>query len=201
MHEARMNLLVPSISTVLERNSYRPLPPEAEALCVRAGAPPRLLAHLILVHDVALALVEKLGQAFPDLPLNRELILFGAATHDLGKTLHSEELIKSGSLHESSGIDLLKKLGVSEERARFSSTHRTWKDHAPPQIEDLLVALADKCWKGKRVEALEEMIVACLSNASGVEPWQCYSMLDEIVQNVAAEADARLSWQMSFPVE
>ena len=190
-----------SNSSVLAQNPYRPLPHEAEALCVRVGAPPRLVAHLILVHDVACALVEKIAQAFPDVHLNGEFILFGAATHDLGKTVHPEELTKSGSLHESSGKDLLRSLGVSDARARFTFTHGNWKELDPPQIEDLLVALADKCWKGKRVEALEEMIVACISNASGIEPWQCYSKLDEIVQDVAADADARLAWQMSFPVE
>jgi hypothetical protein len=63
------------------------------------------------------------------------------------------------------------------------------------------VALADKCWKGKRVEALEETIVAWISKASGTEPWECYSKLDEIVQSITSNADARSAWQMSFPVE
>ncbi|MGA9670390.1 MAG: HD domain-containing protein, partial [Terracidiphilus sp.] len=73
------------------------------------------MAHLILVHDAAATLVEKIAQAFPNLQLDRDLILFGAATHDLGKTTVREELSRSGKQHQSLGVDLLKSLGVSEE--------------------------------------------------------------------------------------
>jgi hypothetical protein len=200
MSRRRALQLTASVPNVLAQNPYRPLPQEAETLCARVDAPPRLVAHLILVHDVAFTLVERIAEEFPDLRVGRELILFGAAAHDLGKAIIREELIKPGSLHEARGVCLLESLGVPKEQARFAFTHGNWKDLDSLQIEDLLVALADKCWKGKRVDDLETTIVALLSKESGQEIWQCYSILDEIVQELATNADSRLAWQMSFPV-
>ena len=180
---------------------YRPLPPEAEALCEQAGASPRLVAHLVLVHDVAATLVERLTTAFPDLPLDRNAILFGSATHDIGKTQFPMELSQPGQQHEAAGVEILMSYGVPEARARFATTHANWQELNPPQIEDLLVALADKCWKGKRVDELESVVVSLIADQSKLEAWECYSMVDEILQELASDADERLSWQMSFPVK
>ena len=180
---------------------YRPLPAEAARLCEQTGAPPRLVAHLILVHDVACSLVEKLTTAFPDLHMDREAILFGAATHDLGKAQFQEELSQPGRCHEAAGVALLIGYGVPEAIARFAFTHANWQELNPPQIEDLLVALADKCWKGKRVDELESMVVALIADQSKLEIWECYSRVDEILQELASDADERLSWQMSFPAK
>ncbi len=196
-----MNQLVVSNSSPLSQNRYKPLPHQAVDLCERTGAPPRLLAHLILVHDFAVTLVEKIAQAFPNVHLDRDSVLFGAATHDLGKTIVREELSKSGKLHQSRGFELLKSLGVPEEHARFAFTHGNWRDLNPPKIEDLLVALADKCWKSKRIDELESLTVELLSKESGKESWECHATLDEILLELSAGADEKLAWQMSFPAE
>ena len=66
----------------------RPLPNEAKKLCDLLAAPPLLVAHLTLVHDGAADLLDSLGKEFPLLEVHREAVLFGAATHDLGKVLH-----------------------------------------------------------------------------------------------------------------
>ena len=66
--------------------------------------------------------------------------------------------------------------------------------------EDLLVALADNCWKGRRPGPLEEKIVETIQLASGREKWQVFSALDEILQQLTADAEARLAWQAEFPV-
>ena len=50
--------------------------------------------------------------AFPALRLDSESILFGAATHDIGKVLHPEELRQPGREHESAGASLLAQYGV-----------------------------------------------------------------------------------------
>ena len=186
---------------VLSQSPNKPLPQEALALIDRLDVPPRLLAHLILVHDCASELIERVARAFPNVQMNRTAILFGAATHDLGKTIVREELSRSGNLHQARGFELLKELGAPAEKARFALTHGQWRNLDSPQIEDLLVALADKCWKAKRVEDLEAKLVELLSKESGQEPWQCHSTLDEILQELAAEADKKLAWQLSFPVE
>jgi len=98
---------------------------------------------LRLVHDVACELVEWLEQRYPALPLDREAVLFGAATHDVGKAAHVRELSGPGSAHEEAGRELLEAHGTAPELARFAATHASW---ALPDIglEDLLVSVADK---------------------------------------------------------
>ena len=103
-----------------DRRAYdpRPLPPAALAVCDALGAPPRLVAHLRLVHDCAAELVEAIHQEFPRLRFDPDAVLFGAATHDIGKTLHPQELIGPGAEHEAAGPGLLERLGVPPALAR-----------------------------------------------------------------------------------
>jgi len=61
----------------------RELPVEAARLLDVLHAPPRLAAHLRLVHDVAAALTVALERRYPDLAFDRVAVLFGAATHDI----------------------------------------------------------------------------------------------------------------------
>jgi putative nucleotidyltransferase with HDIG domain len=179
---------------------YAPLPDKALELCRMTGAPPRLVAHLTLVHDAARRLVNGVHAVFPALKFDEEAIYFGAATHDLGKTIHSVELSESGMLHESRGVELLRELGVPEDLARFAYTHNNWTGSVSVKIEDLLVALADKCWKGKRVTDLETLATETLAELTGIPQWHCYAVLDDLLQDLASDADARLEWQRSFPL-
>ena len=179
---------------------YRSLPPEATLICDRLSAAPRLVAHLVLVHDTACSLIERIEAAFPSAQFDVESICFGAATHDIGKTAHPQELTKSGEKHERAGVEILEALGVPKERARFAYTHANWNGPEQIKMEDLLVALADKCWKGKRDDELEGLMVDVLSAASGTPKWDCYAKLDEILQSIALDADARLAWQQRFGV-
>jgi hypothetical protein len=153
---------------------------------------------LILVHDVAATLVERLTAAFPEFTFRSEEVLFGASIHDFGKVVEPSELIRSGTQHERRGIELLRSMGISAERARFAYTHGNWDNVPNVNFEDLLVALADKCWKGKRVDKLESRITALLSAASNKPEWACYAKLDEIVGEVTKDADTRLAWQQAF---
>jgi hypothetical protein len=182
----------------LVNSAYRPLPPETIGLLRQVAAPPRLVAHLILVHDVAATLVERLTAAFPAVPFRREEVLFGASIHDFGKVSERSELIRSGTKHEQRGIELLRSMGISGERARFAYTHGNWDTVPSSNLEDLLVALADKCWKGKRLDKLESKITALLSAASNKPEWECYAELDGIVEELTKDADARLAWQQAF---
>lgn len=74
------------------------LPELATRLCVELKAPPRLVAHLSLVHDAACELVQGLGDRFPGFHFDHDALLFGASTHDLGKILHPTELSGPGYL-------------------------------------------------------------------------------------------------------
>ncbi|MBP2324199.1 HD superfamily phosphodiesterase [Kibdelosporangium banguiense] len=178
-------------------SALRPLPDRATALLVELHAPPRLAAHLRAVHDVACQLVDWVRQHYPALPVDREAVLFGAAIHDIGKTKHLEELSGPGSLHEQAGYELLLAHGVQESLARFARTHASWNE-ADIGINDLLVSLADKIWKAKRVQDLEQLVVDRL--ATDQEPWEVFMALDDELTRIAAGADERLAFQSSYPI-
>ncbi|WP_244901692.1 hypothetical protein, partial [Streptomyces europaeiscabiei] len=153
----------------------RPLPERAVALLRSLDAPPRLVAHLRLVHDVAYGLVDRAERRYPEPPFDRAAVLFGAATHDIGKTAHSEELSGPGSAHEEAG-------------------RRT---------EDLLVALADKVWKNKRVRELEDLAVGRPAEVSGRPAREEFMALDDLLDlldPLGADADRRPAFQADHPV-
>ncbi|MET9664526.1 HD domain-containing protein [Streptomyces sp. NPDC006475] len=177
----------------------RPLPPVVTELLRSLEAPPRLAAHLRAVHDVAVELSDGVRDRYPDLAVDRDAVLFGAATHDIGKTLHPEELAGPGSAHEAAGRDLLLDRGFEPALARFAATHASWDDPAVT-IEDLLVSTADKVWKDKRVPDLEDRLVRALAGATGREPWEEYLALDDLLSGLGADAARRLAFQSEFPV-
>ncbi|MFG2371416.1 HD domain-containing protein [Streptomyces sp. NPDC048504] len=176
-----------------------PLPDRVVELLTELGSPPRLAAHLRAVHDVAHQLVVWLEQRYPDVVFDREAVLFGAATHDVGKTVHVSELSGPGAAHEEAGQTLLLGHGVSPELARFAATHASWA-WSPVGPEDLLVSLADKVWKNKRVPELEDLVVARLAEATGRAVWEEFIALDEVLARIGDGADERLTFQASFPI-
>ena len=178
----------------------RPLPAVVTELLRSLGAPPRLAAHLRAVHDVAVDLADWVRDRYPDLAVDRDAVLFGAATHDVGKTLHPEELSGPGSAHEAAGRDLLLDRGFAPALARFAATHASWDDPAVT-IEDLLVSTADKVWKDKRVPDLEDRLVQALAGATGREPWEEYLALDDLLARLGADAGRRLAFQSAFPID
>lgn len=175
----------------------RPLPARAVALLEEVSAPPRLVAHLRAVHDVAAQLLDVVGVF--GLGVDREAVLFGAATHDIGKALHPAELSGPGSRHEEAGRELLLARQVPAGLARFAGTHASWQS-PEAGAEDLLVSLADKIWKNKRVPDLEDLVVAELSRACRRPLWQVFMELDEALTRIGEDAGRRLAWQAAHPV-
>lgn len=173
----------------------RDLPNDARQLLMRLNAPPRLVAHLSLVHDSAGEILEALQACWPDLPIDRDAVLFGAATHDIGKVLHPAELVGPGNRHEQDGPALLEQSGFPPDRSRFARTHGTWNHEANLAIEDYVVALADTCWKGSRDITLESKLASGIAELLGMEAWEVFMALDEIVTGIADQADERLAWQ------
>ncbi|MER6999440.1 HD domain-containing protein [Streptomyces sp. NPDC000410] len=176
----------------------RPLPPPVADLLHALNAPPRLAAHLRAVHDVALQLVEWAEQRCSYLGVDREAVLFGAATHDIGKTVHITELSGPGSSHEETGREILLAHGFGPELARFAATHAAWTD-PEATLEDLLVSTADKVWKNKRVPELEDLVISRLAQAAGTQHWEEYLALDELLEHIGDGAEGRLAFQASFP--
>ncbi|WDI43719.1 hypothetical protein [Bremerella sp. P1] len=174
----------------------RPLPEEVQRLCTKLDAPPRLVAHLILVHDVSVDLVEGLRQRFPDLDFDQEAVCFGAGSHDLGKALerNRNELTGPGSKHEEDGPALLEEHGVEPRLARFAGTHGAWSRQELP-IEDLLVALCDCIWKGQRLEELEKQVINKITEQTGIEQWEVFSEIDALLEEIGSQGDERLAFQ------
>lgn len=172
----------------------RPLPSDVTRILKQLQVCPRLAVHLALVHDAAFEIVTGLAQRFPDLKFDHQAVLFGAATHDVGKVLHPSELTGPGHRHEDDGPALLEQHGVDSHLARFARSHGAW-DKEPLHIEDLLVALADTVWKGQRIDTLEALIVTRIAQAIGKAEWEVFSTLDELVTVIAEKGDERLEFQ------
>jgi HD domain len=177
----------------------RPLPDEVIHLLTEVGASPRLAAHLRAVHEVAQQLIEAFTAMWPQLSFDVDAVSYGAATHDIGKVLYPNELTGPGTQHESAGYSLLLSHGAPERRARFARTHALWGDHDATN-EDQLVALADKIWKGRRQEDLEQLLIERIVAATGDEPWNVFMRLDDLLNRIAAQAEGRLSFQARFAV-
>lgn len=177
----------------------RLLPEMAADLLEQVHAPPRLAAHLRLVHDVACQIADWADGHCPALGYDRDAVLFGAATHDIGKAVHVAELSAPGSEHEEAGRQLLLAHGIGPELARFAATHATWTVPGIT-VEDLMVSVADKAWKNKRVPDLEDFLAARLTAASGRSPWEELIALDDLLETIGDSADERLAFQASFPV-
>ena len=187
------------LERALTESALRPLPAAAARLLREHDAPPRLGAHLRAVHDVAARLTEWLVDHCPQLTFDRAAVLFGAATHDIGKVVHAEELSAPGSRHEPAGRRLLLDAGVEPRLARFAGTHGSWRTPGLP-LEDLLVSVADKVWKGRRETDLEQLLVDRVAAAAGRPPWEAFLAVDDHLTRLADGADDRLAFQNAYPV-
>lgn len=164
-------------------------PNRALTLLAELGASPWLVRHHELVLEAAVELCDDMARL--GVPFDRELVLAGAALHDAGKIVHLTEMQAPGHAHEPAGRELLAAHGVPEAIARFCVTHAAW-DAADATLEDLLVALADKLWKGKREDVLERRILEVVARATKREPWAAFDAIDSICEAIAAAGPDRL---------
>jgi putative nucleotidyltransferase with HDIG domain len=158
------------------------------------GAPNRLVHHAQLVGEAAdLLLLE-----FQALGLTCDVrtIELGAALHDVGKINHPEELSEIGSLHEQAGQALLLAHGVQPEIARCCASHGAW-NLPGVSLEERVVALADKLWKGKREAALELSVIDEIAVRMGVSRWDVFERLDSTFEKIAVGGADRI--QQSRP--
>jgi hypothetical protein len=162
---------------------------EAIQLLHRLGAPARLVRHHELVAEAA---NEILGAITLEtgLTVDRERVLLGAALHDCGKIRHPEEMRGPGHAHEATGEQMLLAAGVSAEIARACRFHCDWA--SSEDFEDLLVALADKLWKGYRDERLEMRVVDAVAAKISTPAWEVFARLDPLFERVAEAGPERL---------
>ena len=170
------------------------LPVEINNILDKYRAPERLVRHLRIVLSVASFLLKEFKTEWNLLSLNEELILFGAATHDIGKVIEEQELYHPGKKHELAGMKLLIENGFRIECSRFANSHANWNQEEN-EIEDLIITLADKIWKGKRIFELEEELTKRISNQLSENYWEIHQKLDEIIEKVVVNAQERINWQ------
>lgn len=78
-----------------------------------------------------------------------------------------------------------------DELARCCVSHSQWQT-IDCSLEELTVALADKLWKGKRVEALEAKVIDGLAERSDLDRWDLYIEFDTTFEAIANGGDDRL---------
>jgi hypothetical protein len=59
-------------------------------------------------------------------------------------------------------------------------------------LEELLVALADKLWKGKRDQTLEQLVVDGVAARAAKDRWDLFTPLDDAFERIAAGGQERL---------
>lgn len=163
---------------------------DARALLQELGAPARLLRHAELVSEAGEALLTLF--AAHGLTLDRAWVRAGAALHDAGKLEHRGELERPGALHEPAGELLLLAHGVAPHIARCCRSHAQWATLAC-SLEELVVALADKLWKGARVPALEQRVIEAAAAQAKRDLWALFVPLDAGFEAVAEGASLRLA--------
>jgi hypothetical protein len=61
-----------------------------------------------------------------------------------------------------------------------------------------VVALADKCWRGRRDEVVESFVSGLVANATQLPLWSVTGRVDDIVADLGLAADDRLAWQARY---
>jgi len=163
---------------------------EALVLLREIGAPPRLYRHAELVGETADLLLAGLKRF--RVQIDEDYVRVGAVLHDAGKSLHPAELFGPGHNHEPDGERLLLSHGVTPEVARVCRSHAQW-DTMAETLEELLIALSDKLWKGVRVARLEQLVIDRVAQSLQMDRWDCFTELDALFEDVAATSNSRLA--------
>ncbi|MCO7225954.1 HD domain-containing protein [Pleionea sp. CnH1-48] len=163
---------------------------EAYQLLSSLGAPKALLLHVQLVGEAADILLSECAKL--QVPLDQQLVEVGVAIHDAGKILHSNELKEKGGEHEPAGERLMLSNGASVEQARCCLSHARYQEMFV-SLEELLIALADKLWKGKRVEELELRVIDKIAKTLDKTRWDIFEQLDNCFESIAADGLERLA--------
>jgi hypothetical protein len=154
------------------------------------GASSHLIQHVKLVGEAAEILIlqfQKLGISF-----DADWIRLGVVFHDVGKILHPTELTNKGNQHEAQGEILLLSEGVDPKIARCCRSHGQWQKKEC-DFEELVVALADNLWKGKRNTELENRVITKVASLIHKDFWDLFVIIDSGFEEIARKGDLRLS--------
>jgi hypothetical protein len=164
--------------------------PDAIGWLASRGAHAWLVRHHELVVEAAEHIVQGIRRTLP-IDLDADHVLLGAALHDAGKIAHPEEMRAPGHSHEHAGERMLRASGFPAHVARACVTHAAWSEPRAV-LEDRLVALADKLWKGKRDEDLEDALVDEIAERTGRDRWEIFAAFDALCEAIADDGPDRL---------
>lgn len=182
--------MVPSFRLMMDCLAGSELKKESAYEILRqVNAPDHLVTHVTLVGEAADALIKGLQSL--NVPVDADFIRAGVVLHDIGKVIHLDELVAAGSEHEPAGQKMLLQRGVDASLARVCVSHAQWSS-MECSLEELVIALADKLWKGKRVEDLELQVVDSCAAQISADRWQLFAELDAVFESIAALGDERL---------
>jgi hypothetical protein len=162
---------------------------EAHNLLLRMGAPQALVTHVRLVGEAAELLLTELRRL--GVPHDADFVRVAVVLHDSGKILHPEELDGGGDEHERAGEMLLRAQSVDPALARCCISHARWAQ-MQCSFEELILALADTLWKGKRNAMLEKRVIELISERLGLAFWDLFIELDNNFESIAADGPTRV---------
>lgn len=151
----------------------------------------QLTRHLEMVYETAGLLLKEFDTYFdePD-RIDHDLVLMGAAVHDLGKVFHPAEVTGYGNEHETLPVVMaLIDAGIDPRAAYFAKLHS--ERAITKDLNVLLVCLADTTWNGGRDTDLELKIAEVM----GGEVWHHVTRLDGICERVGRKGPKRLQYQ------
>jgi hypothetical protein len=91
--------------------------------------------------------------------------------------------------HSATRATLLLEHGVTPNLARVCRSHSQW-DRMTVSLEELVVALADKLWKGVRKRDLEERVVDRVAAALATDRWNVFLELDTLFERRKDQTDS-----------
>jgi hypothetical protein len=124
-------------------------------------------------------------------PIDVRVVQCGAILHDAGKIQHPQELFEPGSLHEQAGEAMLLDRGIEPAIARCCASHAAWDSPDVP-LEERVVALADKLWKGKREADLELLVIDEIAKRLKVTRWDVFERFDTVFEEIALGGSERV---------
>jgi HD domain len=163
---------------------------DAYELLQNLGASAHLVQHVTLVGEAAELLILQFQQI--GILFDADWIRLGVIFHDVGKILHPSELVDRGNRHGAAGETLLLERGIDRKIARCCRSHGQWQQ-LECDFEELVVALADCLWKGKRNTELEYQVIAKVTRMSRQDYWDVFGCLDDRFEEIAAGGDSRLA--------
>ncbi|MEM9282166.1 MAG: HD domain-containing protein [Verrucomicrobiota bacterium] len=154
-----------------------------------ADFPARLIEHHRIVSEVASSLAIALNAI--GLKIDAERAELMASIHDVGKSVATDELSGAGSTHEEIGAAVAEGFGLPSSISKICRSHSA----ATPEgmdLEEIVVRLADKLWKGKRDTEFEQRAVASFAESLEREDWEVFMEADKIFEAIAESGHQRL---------